>query len=517
MKVVTASQMRSIEAKALSLGLSEDSLMESAGLSIAKRIYRLLQDIKGTRVLVLVGPGNNGGDGMVAARYLADWGTLVTLYMTSSNRREDKLEHCEARRVRKIEGIDDHEQWALNSYLASTDILVDAVLGIGLNRNIEGSVAGILKCVNTVELGTLQTQVVAIDVPSGLNADTGAVDPLTPTADLTLTLGSPKVGLFKFPGAERIGSVEVISVGLPNGLDSEIPLTMINKDLASTLLPKRALNSHKGTFGKLTIVGGSKTFTGAPLLAGVAAYRSGAGLVSLAIPEEIYPIIAAQLPEAIYTPLKSTDGYLSSDSVQKVLNDLNDSRSLVIGPGLGQNKNSEQFIRQLLLDSHAINHQVVLDADALNNLAKIPYWFKNLAHGNVLTPHPGEMARLLGINIEEVQSDRIKLASDASAKWNQVIVLKGAHTVIASPDGRISISPLANPALATAGTGDVLSGIIGAFLCQGMSPYEASVLGTYIHSQCGEIYRSKFGVSGLIASELLQHIPVIMKELDRNK
>ena len=516
MKIVTTDQMRSIESHAVSLGITEDSLMESAGLAIAKRVYQLLQNTRGTRVLVLVGPGNNGGDGMVAGRYLSDWGALVTLYMASKFRREDKLSECEAKRSRTSEGNDDNEHWALSSYLASTDIILDAVFGIGSNRSIKDPIASALKLVTEAKLNSNETYIISVDIPSGLNADEGTVDPFTPYADLTLTLGAPKIGLFKFPGAERTGTVEVLDIGLSSTLGSEISLNLVDKDFVSVFLPKRHLDGHKGTFGRLSIIGGSVAFSGAPLFSAMAAYRMGAGLVSLAIPEEIHPIVASQLPEAIYLPLKSNEGTLGSSSVESVLKDIRGSESAVIGPGLGLNDFTVQFIHQLLSPVNYFDFPMVLDADALNNLAKIPNWYTRLLNENVLTPHPGEMARLLGIDIKEIQSNRIYYAAEASLLWKQTVVLKGAHTVIASPDGQVSLSPIANPALATAGTGDVLAGIIGGLLCQGLSPHNAATLATYIHLQCADSFNQKYGNSGLIASDLINAIPIVVKELSQH-
>lgn len=513
MKAVTVEQMRNLERRAIESGVAEDSLMEAAGLAIARRVGQLTDGVRGRRVLVLVGPGNNGGDGMVAARYLADWGALVTLYMAAAARREDKLEECEARRVRIVEGGDDHEGWALASYLPITDVVIDAVLGIGATRALQGKIAQALASIGEAQRGTGTMQVVAVDVPSGLDADTGEVDETTPYADLTLALGAPKVGLFRFPGAERAGRVETLAIGLPPGVDDDIALELIEDADAGRLLPRRRPDGHKGTFGRVVVVGGSRNFVGAPVLAASAAYRAGAGLVSLATPEGIYPLAAAQLPEATYLPLPEDGGFVAPKAAEAVLDAFAHASSAVVGPGLGGHERVERFVQGLLLNVPSMDTPLVIDADALNALAKMPAWEERLAQDAVLTPHPGEMARLMRISILDVQQDRVALASEAAVRWRQTVVLKGAHTVIASPDGRASISPFANPALASGGTGDVLAGVIGGLLAQGLGPYDAAVAGVHAHALAAERFRDDWGDSGLMAGDLLAHLPPVMRDL----
>ncbi|MEE8519111.1 MAG: NAD(P)H-hydrate dehydratase [Dehalococcoidia bacterium] len=514
MKIVTTAQMRELERRAVAAGVSEDALMEAAGLAVAQRVSRLIDGIRGRRVVVLVGPGNNGGDGMVAARFLADWGGLVTLYMTSSRRREDKFEECRALRVRVVEADEDTEQWQLSSYVSLADVVIDAVLGIGNDRPLEGVIHGTLSSVNALKQSSPLVHYVAIDVPTGLHADTGACDDACFQAATTLALGAPKLGLYTFPGAVQAGDVETLDIGLPDGIDGDLSVELSGPEEVAGLLPERPMNSHKGTFGSILVVAGSRRFIGAPVLAAEAAYRSGAGLVTLAAPESAYRLAAPRLLEQVHLPQPETDdGYLAAGAATAVSEALAASDAAVIGPGLGNVDSVRRFLHALLLGDSEAGVPMVIDADALNGLAATYGWWEHLAPGAVLTPHPGEMSRLVDRPVQEVQEDRIEAAASAAARWGQVVVLKGAHTIVAAPDGRTTISPFANPGLATAGTGDVLSGIIGGLLGQGLPPYEAATAGVYVHAAAGQRVTDELGASGLLASELLPEVPKVMRVL----
>ena len=514
MKLVTTAQMRQLEERAVAEGASLDSLMEAAGLAVARLTAQLLDGVRGKRVLVLVGPGNNGGDGMVAARYLSDWGALVTLYMTSSRRREDKFEECRSRRVRVVEAKDDLDQWALSSYLPLTDLVLDAGLGIGQDGPLEGPLRDLFEMLRSVQERQRNLKFVAVDLPTGVNADTGAVDDACPRVDVTITLGRPKLGLFLFPAAAYVGRLEIVEIGLPQGADDDISLELADDSLVASLLPPRPLDSHKGTYGKLLVVAGSRSYVGAPVLASTAAYRSGAGLVTLAAPMSVYRLAAAQMAEPTYLPLDETpDGHLASTNAAAVRAALSGAEAAVLGPGLGQADAVREFVQRTLLVDPSPTVPVVLDADALNALAQTYGWWGQLKTPAVLTPHPGELARLLRCTIADVQQDRVATARRAAQEWNQVVVLKGAHTTVAAPDGSACISPFANPALASAGTGDVLAGVIGGLLAQGLRPYDAAVAGVHLHGSAGERVRAELGDAGLLASDLLPHLPRVMHAL----
>ena len=514
MKVVTTAQMRQMEERSVAAGVSLNELMESAGLAVARRITQLLDGVRGKRVIVLVGAGNNGGDGMVAARYLSDWGALVTLYMTAAQRREDQFGECRSRRIRVVEAQDDLDQWALSSYLPLTDLLLDAVLGLGRDRPLDGALRDLFSKLCEAKAAQPNLQVVSVDVPTGVNADTGEVDKMCPQVDMTITLGAPKVGLYRFPAAEYVGQVETVDIGLPEGVDEGIALELASDARVASLLPIRPLDGHKGSFGRVLVVAGSRQFVGASVLACAAAYRSGAGLVSLAIPEGAYRLAAAQMLEATYVPLAETAlGTVAPQAAVVVREALTRAGAAVVGPGLGTSDEVLGFVQSVLLVEPPLSIPLVIDADALNALARTSTWWERLQAQAVLTPHPGELSRLLHSPVEEIQHDRVNTAQRASERWGQVVVLKGAYTVVAAPDGRTTISPFANPALASAGTGDVLSGVIGALLAQGLGPYDAAVAGVHLHALAGEQLREEMGDSGLLASDLLPVIPRIMKTL----
>ena len=514
MKVVTVAQMRQMEDRTMAAGVSLDELMEAAGLAVARRITLLFDGVRGKRVMVLVGPGNNGGDGMVAARYLSDWGALVTLYMTSLRRREDKLEECRSRRVRVVEARDDSDQWVLSSYLALTDLVLDAILGIGQDRPLDGALRDLLERLSSARRDQPGLKLMALDIPTGIDADTGEVDDTCPKMDVTVTLGAPKVGLFRFPAAAYVGRLDIVDIGFPEGTDSEVSLELTDDASVASFLPARPLDSHKGTYGQVLVVAGSRNFVGASVLACSGAYRTGAGLVTLASPASVYRLAASHMTEPVYQPLEETpDGHIASTQAMAVRQAMARCDAAVIGPGLGQSEAVQELIQQALLVEPPPELPLLLDADALNALAQTYLWWERLHAQAVLTPHPGEMARLLRCSIAEVQTDRLETARTSAHQWGQVVVLKGAHTVVAAPDGRACISPFANPALASGGTGDVLSGVIGALLAQGLGPYDAAVAGVHLHASAGERVRSDLGDAGLMASDLLLQLPRVMRDL----
>jgi NAD(P)H-hydrate epimerase len=514
MKVVTVEEMRWLEERSVAAGVSLDSLMEASGLAVARRIALMEDSMRGKRIIVLVGPGNNGGDGMVAARFLSDWGALVTLYMTSARRREDKLEECRSRRVRIVEGTDDLDHWALSSYLPLTDIVVDAVLGIGQALPLDNALKDLCVKLTSIKDDHPALKLIAVDVPTGVDANTGVVDDACASADLTISLGAPKVGLLRFPAAEHVGHLETVDIGMPSNIDSALSLDLAGDTPVGLLLPNRPLSSHKGTFGRLLVVAGSRNYVGAPVLACSGAYRSGAGLVTLATPNSVYKLAAAQMLESTYLPLAETPaGNVAPDGARAVRSAFSGVDAAVIGPGLGQTEPVQEFIHHALLVEPSPGIPLVLDADALNCLAMAYRWWERLSTPSVLTPHPGELSRLLRLDVSDIQDDRLTAARRAAERWGQVVVLKGAYTVVASPDERMSISPFANPALASAGTGDVLSGVIGALLAQGLAPYEAAVTGVHLHATAGEQLRYDLGDAGLIASDLLNVLPRVIKDL----
>ena len=516
MKIVTVEQMQGLESAAAEAGVSTGDLMEKAGVEVAGQAIQSLSTPRGAQVVVLVGPGNNGGDGLVASRYLHQWGARVQVYLCAPRNEPDpNLTLVEDRGIPVMSAANDSGLSQLRQQLEAASLIIDAVLGTGkarpLARPLDGTLRDILLQVASIRRASGKT-VLAVDLPTGLNADTGEVDPACPGADITVALGLPKLGHYTFPGASVTGRLEIVDIGLPAGIDRDVALELLTPDQVQRLLPSRPLEAHKGTFGRLLVVAGSRNFVGATVLACGGAYRAGAGLVTLATPRSVYPIAAAALAEATHLPLPETDGgAISADATASVRESMSEYAAAAIGCGLGQDPETRQFIQELLLDGSSDAPvpavPLVLDADALNALAQIPAWHHTLKASAVLTPHPGEMARLYGMTTDQVQERRLDLACQAAQEWGQVVVLKGAFTIVAAPDGTTRISPFANPGLASGGTGDVLTGIIGGLLTQGLSPLDAASCGVYIHAAAAEELRHTIGDAGLMATDLLPEIP----------
>lgn len=519
-KVVTVAQMQALEAASESAGVSTDTLMENAGLACARSVRERMGGAAGRRVVVLVGPGNNGADGLVLSRHLARWGADVCCYIVRGRPACDpKMSDALAYGVAVRDSAGDGGLSDLGGLLRRTDVVVDAILGAGRYRPLDGLVGDVTSLVNDVRIGRPRLPVVAVDLPTGVNPDTGDADPRTINADETLALCHPKYGIANFPGAGYAGRITVLGIGLPDEVsasaDSNLPTEWMTPESARSLLPSRPLTSHKGTFGHLLIVAGSRNFVGAAALAARGAHRAGAGLVTLAAPESVYRIVASRLTETIHLPLpEDADGRIDPSAAKAIRERIGNYSAMAVGCGLGWASGTTALMDRLLLDGGGSpSLPMAIDADGLNNLSRCPNWADRLRASAVLTPHPGEMATLTDQPTAQVQADRIGIASQSAADWRQTVLLKGAHTVIAAPDGRRCVLPFANPALAAGGTGDVLTGIIGGLLSQGLAPYDAARLGGFLHGTAAEQVRTEFGNAGVVASDLLDRIPAIMAGL----
>ena len=417
MKVVTAAEMRQIEQAAAKEGISEDTLMENAGLAVARTVRRLMRDgLVGKRVAVLVGPGNNGGDGLVAARHLAEWGADVLAVFVAKRPQDDpNTVSAQSAGVQSVVFDDPDDAARLRRVLNSAEIALDAVLGTGRRRPLEGLPRDVLTALEEARVRRASTstplRVVALDLPSGVDADTGATDPAAPHADLTVTLGYPKTGLFLYPAAERVGKLEVLDIGIPSRLAEGITVELVTPATASTLLPKRPAEAHKGTFGRVLVVGGSRWYTGAPVLAAQGAQRAGAGLVELAAPASVQPMLAARTLESIHLPLPEFDGVVAGDATPLVLEAAKKSEAVLIGCGMAQSESARAFMRATLAKLRDV--PLVLDADGLNNLAQVDGWPKLVQTPAVFTPHVGEMSRLVGRTAADINTARIDVARNA--------------------------------------------------------------------------------------------------------
>ena len=514
MKIVTAEQMRRIEDRSEAQGVSKDTLMEHAGLSVARYIRRQFSPLVGVPVPVLVGPGNNGGDGLVVARHLHRWGARVSVYICRDRRAPDaNLDIVRDMGIPVIAASSDAGLERLSALLGDAHIVVDAVLGIGRLRPIEGIMRDILLLLARTKASSPDMKILAIDVPSGMDADSGDADPACPAADITLSMGYPKVGHYAYGAASRVGALEVVDIGLPDGIDDDVPLSLMTPDGMRPLLPLRPSDAHKGSFGKTLVVAGSLNYIGAAYLSATAATRVGSGLVTLALPASIQMAVASKAIEPTYLPLaEASPGVALPTAANDVLDALDDYDSLLLGCGMGQAVDMRRFMDAVMYAGKRLP-PAVIDADGLNTLASTPRRWERFPDAAILTPHPGEMARLIGKSAGAVQADRIGIATESAARWNKIVVLKGAHTVVALPDGRTMLSPFTNPGLATAGTGDVLAGSIAGLLSQGVSPEHAAPLGVYLHGLAGERVRDRLGDTGMVASDLLPELPLAVRAL----
>ncbi len=510
--------MRQVEQECAKIGLPTQVLMENAGKAVAEEVRQILGAVRRQHILILIGPGNNGGDGLVAARHLHDWGAKVSLYLCSQRPSEDSnLKLVQERNMTCVEAAQDENLDKLDKLLSTANAVIDALFGTGTTRPFRGLFLQALDRVSGARKKRRGFRIIAVDLPSGLNADTGTVDPACLYADNTITLGFPKPGLFNSPGAERAGKITIADIGIPTYLAEQVTTELITNEWAKSVLPERPLAANKGSFGRVLVVAGSINYIGAAYLACSGAIRVGAGLVTLATATSLQPILASKLTEATYFPLpESHPGIISPGAARLVRQQFNQYDVLLLGCGLGQSQSAIRFITATLLRGKAALPSLVLDADALNTLAKIPNWWQQLTDDAILTPHPGEMARLAGVSVDEVQSDRIGIAKKVALEWHKTIVLKGAYTVVAAPEGRYRISPIANPGLASAGTGDVLSGAIAGLVAQGLSLFDAAALGVYLHGEAGEMGRARLGDAGMMATDLLPTLPLAIKQLKEN-
>ncbi len=561
MKLVSVEQMRAIEKASDAAGHTYAAMMERAGAAVAQVIMsqwagRHPSLVDGL-ILVLVGPGNNGGDGLVAARVLREAGAQVACYLFKPRGQDDpNWVAAQEKGCQMFTLSEDEQRQTLSHLLQQADVIVDALLGTGTARPLEGELAALLQTVaahvrarrappppevTSVTLPALRFNewplLVAVDGPTGMNYDTGELDPLALSVDLSVTLAYPKWGHARFPAAGACGELIVADIGIDPQLAAGIRLEMADAAMLSASLPARPPDAHKGTFGKVMIVAGSVYYSGAAVLAAQAAYRVGSGLVTLAPPGAIYPAVASRMSETTYLILPDDMGILVPDAVKVLADKMPDYQAILLGPGLSSEKETVAFVHRLFgiepaarkrlgfqASSNTVSNQqekiafppLVVDADGLNALAQVEHWWQYLPAPTILTPHPGEMARLMKADEDarqQLKTNRWEIAQRMAMAWGHIVVLKGAFTVVAAPDGRTVVLPYANPALATAGSGDVLAGAIVGMLGQGMPPFEAALCGAYLHGLAGELARRELGVAGVVAGDVLARLPQAVNRL----
>jgi hydroxyethylthiazole kinase-like uncharacterized protein yjeF len=523
MRILTASQMR--EADRLTSerhNIPSAQLMENAGKGVVDFLRKQMDDPAKSRVVILCGKGNNGGDGLVVARLLKELGTAprVLLFGSPDTVRGDALLNLE--RWEKLGGetqvISTIEEWnaSKDTSLAGAEMIVDALLGTGLAGPVDGLFAQVISDVNNrTGANHCRPNVLAVDIPSGLPSDGAAATGPVIWADWTVTFTAPKVGQLLSPNCENVGCLVVHSIGTPNEVIEQLPasspdLRWLEPSEFRDLPLHRRADSHKGTYGHALVVAGSRGKAGAAALSGWGALRAGAGLVTVATPESALPIVAGYRPELMTVPLAETDTgaiNLHNFDYNKFAELAKEKSVLALGPGLGMHAETQQFVRRILAECPL---PIVLDADGLNALAAAPApILERRAPALVLTPHPGEMARLLNSTTADIQSNRLAAVHAAAGKYNAFIVLKGFHTIVVAPGGKTFFNSTGNPGMATAGTGDVLTGILAGLTAQfGIQNWERVLgLGVYLHGLAGDLASALQGEAPLIATDLLHAIP----------
>jgi len=516
MKVVTAEEMRVIDRRTIEgYSIPGSVLMERAGLAVASRIKEAFSPRK---VIIIAGSGNNGGDGLVVARNLYNEGWDVKVFLTEKP--EDlKGDALLQYKIAVKFGL---KIYPINEFLTNYSslithhcILVDALFGTGLSKNVTGALSEVISYLNRSNV-----PIFSVDIPSGISSDNGQIMGEAVRADYTVTFGLPKRGHLLYPGAQHSGKLFIEDIGFPKELlnSEKLHIELLTKDKVSPLIPKRPRYSHKGNYGHVLIVAGSKGKTGAAIMAAKACLRSGAGLVTLGIPKSLADVFQSRVTEEMILALPDKgDGTLSQRASRVILNFLNERATiLAIGPGIGISSDTKKLMEILIKTSTT---PMLIDADGINSLKGERAIFSKLKAPIILTPHLGEMARLLGkqkgvsVKTQDIERNRINVPVSFAKETGTYLVLKGVPTIIAGPDGMAYINSTGNPGMASAGTGDVLTGMISAFLSQGLSPIHASILGVYMHGFAGDSAATEKGEHPLIATDIIEKIPFAFHSL----
>ncbi|WP_019553461.1 bifunctional ADP-dependent NAD(P)H-hydrate dehydratase/NAD(P)H-hydrate epimerase [Propionispira raffinosivorans] len=507
MKVITAAKMREIDSAAMEqYGIPAVALMENAGTEAAKLVEKLVGNLKNKKICIFSGSGNNGGDGFVAARHLSNRGARVKIFLLGNidhitDEAKINLEIVENMNIDILQLVTERDWDKVQVALAFSDCLVDALLGTGFKGNLTEPLAKIIQMINNSG-----KKVLSIDLPSGVEADTGNVVSVAVKASMTLSLGLAKVGLLFYPGAQMTGELFVDDIGIPSVLleDSKINQTLIDLEMVRRLLVKRSPDVHKGICGRVLVIAGSPGLTGAAALVTKAALRSGAGVVTLAVAKSLHDIFEVKLTEVMTVSLPEIDtGILGLSALPKLLELAQQYDVVEIGSGLGRNPATVELIQEFVRQT---DRQLILDADAINAYHGKALSLKEAQIMPILTPHLGELATLLNLSIEEIKEDLLEISRRAAAEYNAIFVVKSAKTIVVYPDGNLYITTTGNAGMATAGSGDVLAGTISALSAQGLLSYTAAIAGVYLHGFAGDL-AARAGMSGIIASDIVNAIP----------
>lgn len=518
-RLVSVEQMRMIEQQGDTAGVSYAEMMERAGRSFGQMVRKLCPAAQRRTALGLIGGGNNGGDALVALTEMAENGWTVNAYLLRPRGADDShLNRLIASGGTAARSDRDADFERLDDWLLGADVLIDGVLGTGARLPLKPDLAAILAHVRDF---SPRPWVAAVDCPTGVDCDRGETTDVVIPADITVTMEAVKQGMLAFPAFNFLGSLFVVPLGLPDNLPvyAEIQNYVISAADVLQTLPARPRQAHKGTFGTATVVGGSQEYTGAVAFSAEAAYRIGTGLLRVATTAEVQPIVAAQLPEAVWSILPGEHGAICAEAAQPLREILGRTTAVVFGPGMGSHLGTAEMVRRLFTadsDFRWPGLPLVVDADGLRHLARIPNWYTLIPALSVLTPHPGEMSAMTGLSIAETSLDRLAVARRFAKEWNQIVLLKGAFTVIAHPDGRSAVLAAATPALAKAGTGDVLAGLIGGLLAQGVEPFSAAVSAAWLHARSGERAARLMGQSAsVLARDVLAALPDVLTQITK--
>jgi len=507
MKVVTIAEIKKIDLRAIEeYGIPSVVLMENAGSEAVRQIENIIGNLQNKKIAIFAGKGNNGGDGYVVARYLYNQGVKVKVFLIGSKVDVTgdallNLQIITRMGLDVIEVANDGDWDKVKIAMTFTDCLIDALLGTGFTGQLSGNMAQVVESINKTN-----KVIIAMDIPSGVNGDTGQINGIAIKAQHTITFSLPKQGLLLYPGASFAGDVSVADIGIPRTLltDSNIKQNIITSSAVRKMFGKRSPDVHKGNCGKALIIAGSKGLTGAATLTAKATVRSGAGLVTLGIAESLHDIMETKLTEVMTKPLAEVAvGFMGQEAVLDIEELSCQSDIIAIGPGLGRHVDTMLAVRQIIKN---VEKPLVIDADALYALVDHTHILAEAKAVPVLTPHSGEMARLVGLTPDEVNQDRVYITRQAAIEWGSIIILKGARTLVAFPDGEVYININGNAGMATGGTGDVLTGVITGLIAQGLSSHEAALVGVYLHGLAGDIV-ARGGMIGMTASDLIHALP----------
>lgn len=513
MRVASVKEMLKIEEEATRrLGITTRDLMENAGRAVADDAAEMISDKQRGKghIIIVCGKGNNGGDGFVAARYLIEKGYVPTVFILASQEELslDAKDAFFALRGLPIQSVflDDHNLDNFAAGLKRAALVIDAIFGFSLKGAVRGIAQSAIEIMNVSDCVIL-----AVDVPSGLESDTGHIHGVCIKAAKTVTFTCPKIGVVTYPGADMVGELVVADIGVPPEIvERTSKVQLVDVSEASALLPKRKPDVHKKEVGRVLVMAGSQGMTGAAALTANASLKSGAGLITLGVPAGLNAILEEKLTEVITVSLPETHSHaLDIEAYGEIIELCSSYDVIALGPGLSRNKSTVSLVRKLV---EGVQLPMVIDADGLNALVGETVLLKKRSYPTVITPHPGELGRLIKVPVDEIQRDRIDFARKTAQEWKIVMVLKGAHSVVSSPE-KTAIVPTGNPGMASAGMGDVLAGFITGFIAQGLDPYQAAVLGTYLHGLAGDLAANELTEWCLVASDIIDYLPKAIKQL----